>query len=298
MIVLLRSIWMFTKFDTVWLMARAAAREPYIRTLPIYAYMRTFTYYRPGCGAALAVIMFLMLQARPRRLLPPLAARGASMTAPHGSLSARGPAVDAGRPGAAASSTAFPLALDALDRAQAVAGDLRHPADARPAHLTLENFAACSPRRAFSTYLPQQRDRCRGHRLLTLAVSAPGAYGLTRFRFPGRESVAGLILFTYMFAPIMIIIPFYILMRQLGIVNTHLGLVLSYTTFCLPFCLWLLRTFFQSIPLELEEAALVDGAGRPQAVIYVVLPLALPGSSRPASSPSSWPGTTTSSRGS
>ncbi|MGH7264379.1 MAG: carbohydrate ABC transporter permease, partial [Candidatus Rokuibacteriota bacterium] len=113
--------------------------------------------------------------------------------------------------------------------------------------------------------------------LLALVVSAAGAYGLTRFRFPGREKIAGLILLTYMFAPIMIVIPFYILVKQLGIVNTHLALVLSYTTFCLPFCLWLLRAFFQGIPIELEEAALVDGAGRPRAVWHVVLPLALPG---------------------
>src|SRR2546426_11940597 len=82
---------------------------------------------------------------------------------------------------------------------------------------------------------------------------------------------------TYMFAPIMIIIPFYILVRQLGLVNTHLARVLSYTSFCLPFCLWLLRAFFLSVPLELEEAALVDGAGRPRAVGHVVLPLVLPG---------------------
>jgi ABC-type glycerol-3-phosphate transport system permease component len=113
--------------------------------------------------------------------------------------------------------------------------------------------------------------------LLTLSVAALGAYGLTRYTFRGRETVAGLILLTYMFAPIMIIIPFYILVKQLGIVNTHLALVLSYTTFCLPFCLWVLRAFFQSIPLELEEAALVDGAGRGKTVWYVVLPLALPG---------------------
>src|SRR2546428_14167179 len=80
-----------------------------------------------------------------------------------------------------------------------------------------------------------------------------------------------------MFAPVMIIIPFYILVKELGIVNTRLALVLSYTTFCLPFCLWLLRAFFESIPLELEEAALVDGAGRGRAVWHAVLPLGLPG---------------------
>jgi ABC-type glycerol-3-phosphate transport system permease component len=79
-----------------------------------------------------------------------------------------------------------------------------------------------------------------------------------------------------MFAPIMIIIPFYVAMRFLGLTNTHLGLILAYTAFCLPFSLWLLRTFFQSIPLEIEEAARIDGS-RLQAVIHVVLPLALPG---------------------
>jgi ABC-type glycerol-3-phosphate transport system permease component len=66
-------------------------------------------------------------------------------------------------------------------------------------------------------------------------------------------------------------------MRALELTNTRLGLVLAYTAFCLPFALWLLRSFFQAIPLELEEAALTDGANRARAVLYVVLPLALPG---------------------
>ena len=113
--------------------------------------------------------------------------------------------------------------------------------------------------------------------VLTLAFSVPGAYGLTRFRFRGRETLAGGILFTYMFAPIMIVVPFYILMRNAGLVNTHLGLVLAYASFSLPFSMWLLRSFFQSIPLELEEAAMTDGATRPQAVLRVIVPLALPG---------------------
>ena len=91
--------------------------------------------------------------------------------------------------------------------------------------------------------------------VLSVGVSTLAAYSLTRFPFPGRESVARLILCTYMFAPIMIVIPFYILMRKAGLANSHLGLILAYTTFCLPFCMWMLRSFFQSIPLELEEAA-------------------------------------------
>jgi len=65
--------------------------------------------------------------------------------------------------------------------------------------------------------------------------------------------------------------------KKVGIENTHFALVLAFTSFCLPFTLWLMRAFFSTIPLELEEAALVDGAGRIRALIYVVLPLALPG---------------------
>ena len=146
-----------------------------------------------------------------------------------------------------------------------------------PAHPTLENFARLFSDTSFLAFFRNSALVSLATVVLTLGVSAPGAYGLTRFSFAGREKVAGLILTTYMFAPVMIIIPFYILVKQLGIVNTRLALVLSYTTFCLPFCLWLLRAFFESIPLELEEAALIDGAGRGRAVWHVVLPLALPG---------------------
>ena len=112
---------------------------------------------------------------------------------------------------------------------------------------------------------------------LTLTVATPAAYSLTRYRFAGRETVAATVLFAYMFAPIMIIIPFYVMMRFIGLNNTHLGLTLAYSAFCLPFALWMLRTFFQSIPVDIEDAAMVDGASRWQVVLHVVLPLALPG---------------------
>ena len=146
-----------------------------------------------------------------------------------------------------------------------------------PAAPTLENFARLLTQTAFVTYFLNSVVVSGLTVLLTMAVGAAGAYSLTRFPFPGRESVARLILCTYMFAPIMIVVPIYILARRLGIVDTHTALVLSYSSFCLPFSLWLLRAFFQSIPIELEEAAQVDGAGRPRALIYIVAPLALPG---------------------
>lgn len=146
-----------------------------------------------------------------------------------------------------------------------------------PAEPTLENFARLVGETAFLAYLRNSVVVSGITVVLTVAVAAAAAYSLTRFAFRGREAVAKLVLCTYMFAPIMIVVPIYVMARGLGLVNTHAALVLSYSSFCLPFALWLLRAFFQSIPLELEEAALVDGAGRLRAVVHVVLPLALPG---------------------
>jgi multiple sugar transport system permease protein len=146
-----------------------------------------------------------------------------------------------------------------------------------PSAFTLDNVMRLFAETRFGAYLANSALVGAGTVALTLAVAIPGAYALTRFRWRGREAVSTTVLFTYMFAPIMMIIPFYVLMRSLELTNTRLGLVLAYTAFCLPFALWLLRSFFQSIPLELEEAALTDGASRPRAVLYVVLPLALPG---------------------
>jgi ABC-type glycerol-3-phosphate transport system permease component len=172
---------------------------------------------------------------------------------------------------------AFPL-LWMLSTALKPSGEIfATPPALVPGHPTLENFRRLFTETKFVTFFENSVAVALATVLLTLTVASLGAYGLTRYAFRGRDTVAGLILLTYMFAPIMIIIPFYILVKQLGLVNTRLALVLSYTTFCLPFCLWVLRAFFSSIPLELEEAALVDGAHRGKAMWYIVLPLALPG---------------------
>jgi ABC-type glycerol-3-phosphate transport system permease component len=146
-----------------------------------------------------------------------------------------------------------------------------------PGEPTLDNFRRLFTSTNFLTYFRNSLVVSGLAVLLTMVVSAAGAYSLTRYRYPGREKIAGLILCTYMFAPIMVVIPFFILVKKVGIENTHVALVLAFTSFCLPFTLWLLRAFFETIPVELEEAALVDGAGRARAVVYIVLPLALPG---------------------
>ena len=94
-----------------------------------------------------------------------------------------------------------------------------------------------------------------GHRV-------PGGYAVARLRFPGRESVASLILILYLIPPALLFIPLYRVLAELGATNSLMSLFLSYPTFTVPFCTWLLIGFFKALPDELEEAALVDGAGR------------------------------------
>ncbi len=151
------------------------------------------------------------------------------------------------------------------------------PPNFLPNDFTLANFERLFEQTRFLIYFRNSVFISFTTVVLTITIGSAGAYSLTRFKFYGREKIASLILFTYMFAPIMIVIPFYVLIKNIGLANTHTALIMAYTAFCLPFSLWLLRAFFQSIPLALEQAALIDGASRFQAVIYVVLPLALPG---------------------
>lgn len=151
------------------------------------------------------------------------------------------------------------------------------PPSVIPRSPTLENFWRLFTATNFLIYFRNSLKVAGLVVLLTTVVGAAGAYSLTRYRYPGREQIAGVILCTYMFAPIMVVIPFFILVKRVGIENTHLALILAFTSFCLPFTLWILRAFFETIPIELEEAAMVDGADRFRAVLYVVLPLALPG---------------------
>jgi multiple sugar transport system permease protein len=113
--------------------------------------------------------------------------------------------------------------------------------------------------------------------LLVIAVATLGAYSLVRFAYPGREKLAQLVLFTYLLPSVVLIIPLYLMMVAAGLANTIASLVIAYTTFALPYALWLLRSFMAGIPEDLESAALVDGASRLGAFVDVILPQALPG---------------------
>ncbi|MEW5911640.1 MAG: carbohydrate ABC transporter permease [Thermodesulfobacteriota bacterium] len=116
---------------------------------------------------------------------------------------------------------------------------------------------------------------------LSVAISVPvglaAAYALSRANIPGKKHLYFWVITTRMAPPIAVMIPLYVLWRSLGALHSLPGLVLAYITFNLPFAIWLLRGFMDSIPKELEEAAYVDGKGRVGAFVEIILPLIRPG---------------------
>ncbi|WP_424928957.1 carbohydrate ABC transporter permease [Amaricoccus tamworthensis] len=110
-----------------------------------------------------------------------------------------------------------------------------------------------------------------------VAVAVPAAYAFARFRFPGRNALFFSVLFRNMFPAVVFLMPLFIMMRWMGLVNTHASLVITYLTFGLPLSIWLLKGFYDNIPVELEQAARIDGCTRFQAFWMIVMPLSAPG---------------------
>ncbi|MGH7002419.1 MAG: carbohydrate ABC transporter permease [Alphaproteobacteria bacterium] len=113
--------------------------------------------------------------------------------------------------------------------------------------------------------------------VLSLAASVFAAYAIERVRFSGSRPVGLLIFLAYLVPPSILFIPLAVIVFKFGIYDSKLALIFTYPTFLIPFCTWLLMGYFRSIPFELEESALVDGASRWQILVRVILPLAVPG---------------------
>jgi multiple sugar transport system permease protein len=113
--------------------------------------------------------------------------------------------------------------------------------------------------------------------LLAVVVGTLAAYSLARLRYPGRGFLAGTFFLAYIFPATLLVVPVFVILSVLGLTDDYIGLVMSYLIFTVPFCTWMLRAYLTSIPPELEEAALVDGANRIQAMMLIILPLAAPG---------------------
>jgi multiple sugar transport system permease protein len=146
-----------------------------------------------------------------------------------------------------------------------------------PEKVTFEHYHRLLWETPFLTYMRNSLILGFATTILVVIVATLGAHSLVRFRYPGRERLAQLVLFTYLLPSVVLILPLYLMMVWLGVANTLFSLVIAYTTFALPYALWLLRSFMQGIPDDLEAAALVDGATRMEAFVDVILPQALPG---------------------
>ena len=112
--------------------------------------------------------------------------------------------------------------------------------------------------------------------LLGVTLASTSAYAFSRFRFAGRDAAISMFLMTQMFPATMLMLPLYVLMKNLHLLDTFAGLVVAYTATALPFCVMTMRGYYDTIPVELEQAALIDGCSPWQAFYKVTLPLAAP----------------------
>lgn len=146
-----------------------------------------------------------------------------------------------------------------------------------PTAVFLGNYRALFSERDF--WIPIRNSLIVAGTTTVLAVTMGGAcaYALARLRFRGKSLLLALVLSVAMFPQISLVSPLYLLLRELGLINTYPGLVLPYLTFAMPLTIWLLVGYFRQLPVELEEAASVDGASRWRTLVEIVAPLAWPG---------------------
>src|SRR5436309_668291 len=145
-----------------------------------------------------------------------------------------------------------------------------------PHQPTLAGYARVFTTTPFLKYVRNSAIIAGPNPLASLVFGCLGAYALARLRFPGRALVARGLVFTYLVPPSLLFIPLFAVMSTLRLTDSHEGLILAYLGFTVPFCTWLLMGYFRSVPLELEEAALVDGCSRMGSLLRVILPMSLP----------------------
>lgn len=153
----------------------------------------------------------------------------------------------------------------------------RSPIHLMPSALTLANHIELLARTSFAQNLRDSLIVAAGAVALGLLLSLPAAYAFSRFRFAGRDALLVQFLAVNMFPVVMLILPLFVLFRQFGLLDTYLALIAGHATFTLPFAIWLMTSYVDGIPAELDQAAAIDGATRWQQMRLVILPLTLPG---------------------
>ncbi len=142
---------------------------------------------------------------------------------------------------------------------------------------TLEHYAYLLTNTKFMLWLKNSAVVATVSTLVSITISTLAAYALARLKFKGSQSLGLAIFITYLIPTTLIFLPLAYVVRNLGLFDKQIALILTYPTFLIPFCTWLLMSYFKGIPKELEECAMIDGATRFQAMTRIVIPLALPG---------------------
>jgi multiple sugar transport system permease protein len=146
-----------------------------------------------------------------------------------------------------------------------------------PQRPTLEAYVEMWTLKPFGTYFYNSFVVSGLTALLSMTLGALAGYGFSRFKFRGRTSLLAFFLSTQMISGVLVIGPYFQLLAAAGLYNTLTGLIIAYVTICLPFAAWMSKGYFDSIPRELDEAGLVDGASRLQIFLRIIMPIALPG---------------------
>jgi len=146
-----------------------------------------------------------------------------------------------------------------------------------PPDWTFDNYVQLFTKQPFLTWLGNSSVVAAAVTLTGVALASIAGYAFSRFEFVGRKSLLITILTTQMFPATMLLLPLYILLAKLQLLNSQLGLMIFYTSTALPFCIWQMKSYYDTIPLPLEEAARVDGCSRNKVFWHVTLPLAVPG---------------------
>lgn len=146
-----------------------------------------------------------------------------------------------------------------------------------PTYITLENFRQVLFQSNFVRYFMNSIFITVMTTVICMVLSVMAAYGLTRYYIIGSEKLKMAVLMTRMFPGILLCIPFYIIMKQMQLIDSYVGLIMMYCSFTLPFAIWNTCAFFNTIPWELEEAAMIDGCGRLRSFFTVIVHVAKPG---------------------
>lgn len=146
-----------------------------------------------------------------------------------------------------------------------------------PQSFTLQHYDKLFRSSDFPTYLFNSVLVATSSMVICVVLSTLAAYGLYRLQLPGHRFLFRIILVTYAFPGVLLLIPLYGMLSSLGLIDNRVALIIVNVTFSAPFAVWMLRAFFSTLPRELEEAAALDGASRLTALVRVVLPLAAPG---------------------